>query len=122
MASSRITPPACARSSMAGKMDRLSFALETERLLIRPWQRADLDAMAAWPPFPDALDQLWNWPQQLKQTASLDLFFASHTMDPARRAWTLLHAGAPIGLLQLKNIRQTEGAASFGIALGAPWI
>ncbi len=107
---------------MARRMDHLSFTLETERLLLRPWRRADLDAMAAWPLFPDPLDRVWNWPQQLKQTASLDLFFASHTMDPARRAWTILHTGAPIGLLQLKNIREAEGAASFGIALGAPWI
>ena len=97
------------------------LTLATERLLIRPWQRADLDAMAEWPPFVAPLDRVWNWPQRLRSSGSLDLFFSSHATDPARRTWTILAHSTVAGLLELKQIR-LEGDASLGIAFGAPWV
>ena len=107
---------------MGRKGDEPPPLLLTERLLIRPWLRADLDAMAAWPPFTEPLDQVWNWPQQLKQNGSLDLFFGSYASDPSRRTWTILVRGAVAGILQLKQIRQEERDAALGLAFGAPWV
>jgi RimJ/RimL family protein N-acetyltransferase len=103
-------------------MDSLRITLKTERLLLRPWCRADLSAMADWPPFTAPLDQVWNWPQRLSLLGSLDTFFAIHDADPQRRAWTILNSGAVIGLLQLKEIHPSEGDAIMGIAFGHPWV
>ena len=94
----------------------------TARLVLRPWRRADLDAMAGWPPFPAPLDQVWNWPRRFQRDGLLDLLFASHAADPARAAWTITEHGAVIGLLQLKAIDRVSGTAGLGIALGHPWI
>ncbi len=102
------------------------LTLTTTRLCLRPWQRTDLEAMAAWAPFTDPLDRVWNWPQQLRANGTLDLFFVSQASDPARAAWTILERGEHrmqvAGLLQLKQIRQAEKSAELGIALGASWI
>src|ERR671933_1606659 len=103
-------------------MDSLRITLKTERLLLRPWRRADLSVMANWPPFTARLDQVWNWPQRLSLLGSLDTFFTIHDADPPRRAWTILNSGAVIGLLQLKEIHPPEGDAIMGIAFGRPWV
>ncbi len=103
-------------------MDSFHLTLTTDRLVLRPWRRADLYEMAAWPPFTEPLDRVWNWPQRLDRTGSLDTFFASHHSDPDRRAWTIIGDDAVAGLLQLKEIRQAEGDAVLGIAFGSPWI
>jgi RimJ/RimL family protein N-acetyltransferase len=95
--------------------------LATARLRLRPWQRADLDAMAGWPPFTEPLDRVWNWPRRLQAEGSLDLFFFSRSSDPAFAAWTIVLSDAIVGLLQLKQIRREERDAELGIAFGAPW-
>jgi RimJ/RimL family protein N-acetyltransferase len=101
--------------------------LTTPRLQIRPWLRADLEAMAAWPPFTDPLDRPWNWPRQLQANGTLDLFFTSQAMDPTRQSWTILirdgaRPAEVAGLLQLKQMQYTERSAVLGISLGAPWV
>lgn len=97
----------------------LSF--RTERLLVRPWQRADLDAAARWPPFADPLERTWSWPEGTGLLLPLDLLWASHEADPSRRTWAILLGDTLAGLLQLKAIRHVERDAFLGIVIGAPW-
>jgi len=99
-----------------------SVTLRSPRLGLRPLTRADLDAMAAWPPFTAPLDQEWNWPRRMQERGLLDLFFASHAGDASRRAWTIREGSQVVGLVQLSQIRRPEADARLGIALGAPWI
>lgn len=102
--------------------EKHNLTLHTRRLTLRPLARADLDAMAVWPPFRSPLDQEWNWPQRLHRNGMLDLFWVSHSNDSSRRAWTILERTEVIGLLQLGRIRRPEADARLGIALGAPWV
>ena len=103
-------------------LEARSATLRSRRLVLRPLVRADLDVMAAWPPFTAPLDQEWNWPRRLQQSGMLDLFFASHAGDASRRAWTIREGSEVVGLAQLSQIRRPEADARLGIALGAPWI
>lgn len=89
--------------------------LRTERLVIRPWRRSDLDIMAAWAPFTDPLEQTWNWTQQLT-SMSLDFFFAAHQSDQAQHIWTLTTDGTVLGLIML-NARD-QACPTLGISLG----
>ncbi len=102
-------------------LEGYSATLRSRRLGLRPLVRADLDAMAAWPPFTAPLDQEWNWPRRLHQSGMLDLFFASHAGDASRRAWAIREGSQVVGLVQLSHIRRPEADARLGIALGAPW-
>lgn len=97
--------------------------LHTERLILRPWQRADLDRMAKWPRFPDPLDAVWNWPHLLYEQGTADLFFLSRQHDPQRQAWTITtHAQQVIGHLEIRAIQQVERRARLGIGLGYPYV
>ncbi len=97
--------------------------LQTERLIVRPWLRADLDLMAAWPRFPDPLDAVWNWPQLLQAHGTADLFFLARAHDPCRQEWTITtHAQEVIGHLGIRAIQQAERQAHLGIGLGYPYL
>lgn len=102
--------------------DPAGLTLCTARLVLRPWRRADLDEMAAWPPFLDPLDQGWNWPRRLRHNGTLDFFYQTHVADRTRGEFTILAGDAVAGLLQLKKIRVVEGDAELGIAFGAPYV
>jgi RimJ/RimL family protein N-acetyltransferase len=96
--------------------------IRTPRLVLRPLQRADLHAMAAWPPFPDPLDIEWNWPQQLAALGTADLFFAGRALDSSRRDWTItLTHGEVVGYVHLREITP-DGRARLGIGFGYPYI
>lgn len=96
--------------------------ITTDRLVIRPWRRADLDAMAAWPRYPDPLDAVWNWPHVLVAQGTADFFFFGRDTDPTRREWTIVQADQVIGQLGLRQINRAAGSARIGIALGLPYI
>ncbi|MDP9311394.1 MAG: GNAT family N-acetyltransferase [Chloroflexota bacterium] len=97
--------------------------LRTERLIVRPWQRADLERMAAWPRFPDPLDAVWNWPHLLQAHGTADLFFLTRAHDPCRQEWTITtQAGQVIGHLGIRAIQQAERQAQLGIGLGYPFL
>ena len=96
--------------------------LRTTRLLLRPWQRAYLDAMAEWPRYPDPLDAPWNWPQQLKAQGTADLFYLMRSSSAGRREWTIAtHGGAIVGHLGIREIRP-RASARLGLGLGLPHI
>jgi RimJ/RimL family protein N-acetyltransferase len=97
--------------------------ISTARLIIRPWQIADLHAMAAWPRFPDPLDADWNWPHELNAQGMLELFFAIRSADPKRREWTILtKQDAVVGYVGLREIDQVDRSARLGIGFGYPYI
>jgi RimJ/RimL family protein N-acetyltransferase len=97
--------------------------LQTERLILRPWQRVDLDRMAEWPRFPDPLDAVWNWPHQLQAQGTVDLFFLTRAHDPSRQAWTITtRAEQVIGHLEIRTIQQAARRARLGIGLGYPYV
>ena len=97
--------------------------ITTDRLTLRPWQRADLDTMAQWPRYPDPLDNDWNWPHTLHAQGSADMFFLARTVDPRRYEWTITTAdGEIVGQLGIRAIDPEVGTARLGIALGYPYI
>ena len=100
--------------------DLSSLQLRTERLLMRPWRRRDLDIMSAWAPLLDPLEQTWNWTAQLGGM-SLDFFFAAQQFDPTQHIWTLLADERVIGLVTLHardQTRPTLGISLSGNAIG----
>ena len=97
--------------------------LRTKRLIVRPWQRADLDRMAEWPRFPDPLDAVWNWPQLLQSHGTADLFFLARAHDPCRQEWTITtQAKEVIGHLGIRAIQHAKRVAQLGIGLGYPYL
>lgn len=103
-------------------MDRdfAAVTIITDRLVIRPWQRADLDAMDEWLPFPDPIDEEWNWPQQLRNRGGADFFFIGRSGDPRRFEWSILHSGGVIGYLGIREI--DHRSARLGIHFGYPYV
>ncbi|HEY0607674.1 MAG TPA: GNAT family N-acetyltransferase [Herpetosiphonaceae bacterium] len=104
--------------------------IRTPRLVLRPMQREDLDAMAAWPRYPDPLDEIFNWPQMIHGNGTADLFFVTRSADPRRREWTILATpkGHPaptgdmvIGHLGIRDIQPRPHSARLGIGLGLPY-
>lgn len=96
--------------------------ITTERLVLRPLQRDDLRAMARWPRFTDPLDLVWNWPQQLHENGTADLFWWSRALDNRRREWAILHENQVIGYLSLRDINEVERSGWLGIGFGAPYV
>lgn len=97
--------------------------IHSERLILRPWQRADLDRMAEWPRFPEPLDAVWNWPHLLQAQGTANLFFLTREQDPSRQAWTITtRAQEVIGHLEIRTIQQVERRARLGIGLGYPYV
>jgi RimJ/RimL family protein N-acetyltransferase len=96
--------------------------ITTHRLVLRPWERADLDAMARWPRYPDPLDNDWNWPHMLQAHGNADMFFLARTVDPRRYEWTITTAaGEIVGQLGIRAIDPETRTARLGIALGYPY-
>lgn len=104
-------------------VDPHSVVITTPCLVIRPWQRSDLAAMAAWPPFPDPLDAAWNWARVLHDAGALDLHWVSRNLAPHRIEWTIAaHNGTVIGHLGIRDINRDERSSMLGIGFGAPYI
>lgn len=99
-----------------------SMIITTSRLVVRPMQRADLDAMAEWPCYPDPLDAIFNWPQMLRANGTADLFFLTRTSDHRRREWTILTtSGVVIGHVGIRDIQPRPHSARLGIGLGCSY-
>jgi RimJ/RimL family protein N-acetyltransferase len=95
----------------------------TPRLVLRPWQRRDLDVMARWPPFPDPIDAAWNWPRVLYEHGTLDLFWASRNFDARRIEWTITrHDDQIVGYINLREIDYEAHSGWLGIGFGYPYI
>lgn len=78
--------------------------------------------MAAWPLFADPLDSAWNWPRELQQLGSADLFFWIRDGDARRREWTITRQDTVIGYLSVREIDPGERSSRLGIGLGAPYV
>ena len=79
--------------------------ITSPRLVLRPWQRRDLDALADLPPYPDPLDDDWNWPHALRANGTADFFFLGRSCDPNRAEWTItLPSEQIIGHLGIRDI------------------
>lgn len=96
--------------------------IRTPRLVVRPMQREDLDAMAAWPRYPDPLDMIFNWPHMLRENGTADLFFLTRAADHRRREWTILTLGGDVlGHVGIRDIQPHPHSARLGIGLGLPY-
>ncbi len=97
--------------------------LTTPRLVLRGWQRSDLDAMAAWPPFPDPLDAVWNWARVLREHGTLDLHWVGRNLSPRRVEWTITeHNGTVVGHVGIREIDREANSSMLGIGFGYPYI
>jgi RimJ/RimL family protein N-acetyltransferase len=97
--------------------------ITTPRLIVRPWERSDLDAMARWPRYPDPLDAVWNWPHMLHEQGTAAFFFLARAADPRRREWTITTTDSTIvGHLSIRNIEPEARTARLGISFGYPYI
>lgn len=97
--------------------------ISSSRLLLRPWERPDLDALADLPPFPEPLHDDWNWPHALRENGTADFFFLGRSCDPNRIEWTILTtAGQIIGHLGIRDIDREARSARLGMGLGTPFV
>jgi RimJ/RimL family protein N-acetyltransferase len=95
-------------------MEWRRLQLRTARLLLRPWQRDDLEIMAAWAPFADPLEETSNWTAQLR-AMSLPFFWAAHEADTTQHIWTLLVGDMVSGIVILHM--RDAASATLGISL-----
>jgi RimJ/RimL family protein N-acetyltransferase len=94
--------------------------IRTARLIIRPLERADVDAIRLWRPHTDPLLARYNIPIETEQER--DAWFALRTGDPTRREFAILTAsGQFIGRIGLREM-DDRGCAQLGIALGADFL
>jgi RimJ/RimL family protein N-acetyltransferase len=95
--------------------------IRTARLVIRPLQRADVEAIAIWQPFTDPLLTGYNSPSN-ESDKERDLWFAMRTGDPARREFAIAEAsGGLVGRIGLREI-DARGCARLGISIGAEFV
>ncbi|MBV9788633.1 MAG: GNAT family N-acetyltransferase [Chloroflexi bacterium] len=96
--------------------------ITTPRLVVRTMQREDLDTMVAWPPYPDPLDAIFNWPHMLRENGTTDIFFLTRSSDARRREWTILtNSGTVIGHVGIRDIQPRPHSSRLGIGLGLPY-
>jgi diamine N-acetyltransferase len=92
----------------------------TARLVIRPLERTDVDALHALRPHTDPLLLRYNILAETERER--DLWFALRTGDPLRREWAIVTAwGQFIGRIGLREIDGQE-CARLGIGLGAEFV
>jgi RimJ/RimL family protein N-acetyltransferase len=97
--------------------------ITSPRLVLRPWQRRDLDALADLPRYPDPLDDDWNWPHALRANGTADFFFLGRSCDPNRAEWTIsLSSGQIIGHIGIRDIEREQRSARLGMGLGSPYV
>jgi len=94
--------------------------VHTARLIIRPLERADVDALHTPRPHTDPLLLRYNIPAETDQER--DFWFALRTGDPTRREFAITTAsGQFIGRIGLRGM-DGQGSARLGIALGADFL
>ena len=93
--------------------------VHTARLVIRPLQRADVDALAIWKPCADPLLAGYNVPDQ--SAKERDDWFALRAGDPTRREFALEASGQVVGRISLRDI-DGHTRARLGISIGAEFV
>lgn len=93
--------------------------VRTARLVIRPLQRADVDAIAIWQPFADPLLAGYNVPDSTAQER--DDWFALRAGDPTRREFALEASGQVVGRISLRDM-DGHTSARLGIGIGAEFV
>jgi RimJ/RimL family protein N-acetyltransferase len=94
--------------------------LKGEKVTIRPMVREDVDKMAAWRPFTDPLNSLWNGPQQ--NSIENGIWFEAQAHDDSREWYAVEDLdGHLIGRLSLRQISRRK-SARLGITLGADYV
>jgi RimJ/RimL family protein N-acetyltransferase len=93
--------------------------VRTARLVIRPLQRADVDAMAVWQPFADPLLARYNLPDS--SATERDDWYGLRTGDPARREFAVEASGQVIGRISLRDM-DGHAAARLGISIAAEFV
>lgn len=92
------------------------FPLQSERLLIRRWQRLDYTTMDQWPVFTDPLSVVWNLPDRI-------IVGQREWLPDYRRTFAIeTHAHELIGRLTLRDIDIKRTSARLGITIGAPYV
>jgi diamine N-acetyltransferase len=95
--------------------------IRTARLIVRPLQRADVDAIAIWQPFTDPLLTGYNSPPN-ESDKERDIWFELRTSNPARREFAIAKAaGRLVGRISLREI-DGQGCARLGISIGAEFV
>ncbi len=94
--------------------------LRGPRVIIRPMERADLEAMARWRPFADPLYQPFDFPRR-SRTDNVR-WFEWRSNDPSRRLYTIEdESGRVVGSLTLREIDGFR-SARLGITIGADFV
>ncbi len=105
---------------MAGPQIVVEMLLQGSRVTIRPLNRADLSALAAWRPFDDPLLADANWLQRAPD--DLQRWYTQSQGDSQRLLYTLLNeSGRIVGLLTLREVNGRR-SARLGITLGADYV
>ncbi|MBA3946412.1 MAG: GNAT family N-acetyltransferase [Herpetosiphonaceae bacterium] len=97
-----------------------NHTITTTRLVIRPWQRTDLDAYERWPPFADQLLAIFN--HAPRSSLELDLEWAAAQLNPSQQFWTIVTDGTVIGRITLRALPDETGSGQLGMLLGAPYV
>jgi RimJ/RimL family protein N-acetyltransferase len=93
--------------------------LRSEKVIIRPMVREDVERMQAWQPFTDPLDSLWNVSQHSSENY---VWFQAQADDPSRRWYAVEDlSGRLVGRLSLRQISGRQ-SARLGITLGAEYV
>lgn len=106
-------------------LSELRLEIETPRLVLRPWTSSDADVNAMWPYASDP-----EFPKQMSWNAHTDkdttrAFLQSNEKELAEGTginWALIHAGKPVGSIELGNIRWQCGAWRIDRAELGYWI
>ncbi len=96
-----------------------AWSVATPRLALRPWQRADLDAYRAWPPFADPLLRDFRYTQ--RTAAEADLYWSYLAQNPQHRQWSIWRAQEIVGTLSLSRIDQRAASGWLGMLVAAPF-
>jgi diamine N-acetyltransferase len=95
--------------------------INTPRLIIRPLQRADVDAIAIWQPFTDPLLAQYNLLAH-ESTEERDQWFTGRTSDLTRREFAVTDiSGQVVGRIGLREI-DGQQCARLGVMIGAEFI
>jgi RimJ/RimL family protein N-acetyltransferase len=88
--------------------------MQSERVLIRPWEGRDDVGERLWPPYTDPFSPFWNIP---RSRTLLDNLF-SLSFYPHRYVWAIEdHTSSLIGRISLRDIKYYLQQARLGISL-----
>lgn len=100
----------------------MSPTLRGERVTLRPTAASDAAAFVRWAADPDFAWHQWGrnpgrWPDE----AAAQAWIARLEVDPAKgAAFTIEHAGRPIGFANYRDVQPKAKSAEIGIGIGEP--